>query len=195
MSKHLFIIHDIGTSWKITGTRIELDDNFVADPTMYYETQSEDFFEFVKELVGNSNEVTYLKSVSPTQESDLTVTPMDSLSVHKARIRTIGKHFLKEHVDFTIQFDFFEFNMLNNKFLDAGYYITNENREAKYLEIINSGDASLINVLDAYLECRDRITISSHNYNNYISFKNSVNESETTEAVDAAYAAYAALYN
>lgn len=195
MSKHLFIINDDGTKWTITGTRLEMDDNFIVDPTLYYETGAEDFYLFVKELVDTDNDVSYLKGVSPTSESDLTVTPLDSLSVHKARTRTKGKHILKQYCDFTIQFDFFEFNVLNNKLIDAGYVITDDNREAKYLEIINTGNPDLINDLDAYLEVKDRISISVHNYNNFQAFKAAVNDAPDGSTVDAAYASFAALYN
>jgi hypothetical protein len=195
MSKLLFIINDNGTSWKITGTRIEMDDNFVPDPTMYFETGSEDFFDFIKELVDGSNEVTYPKGIIPTKPDDFTITPLDSLSVYKARIRATGKHILRERCDFTLQFDFFQFQVLNNKMIDAGYVITDENREAKYLDIINTGDTDLINDLDSYLEIRDRVAISNHNYNNYLSFKTAVNEAADEAAVDAAFAAFGALYN
>lgn len=195
MSKHLFIIHDNGTSWKITGTRIEMDDNFMPDPTMYFETGSEDFFDFVKELLENSNEVTYPKGIIPTKAADFTITPLDSLTVYKARVRTMGKHMLKEHCDFTLQFDFFQFNVLNNKLIEAGYVITDENRESKYLDIINTGDTDLINDLDAYLEIRDRINVYNHNYNNFIQFKANVNEAVDEASVDAALVAFGELYS
>lgn len=195
MSKHLFIINDDGTKWTITDTRLEMDNNFVVDPLLYYETASEDFFLFVKELIGDNNDVSYLKGVSPTVETDLAVSPLDSLSVYKARIRTKGKHILKQYCDFTLQFDFFEFNVLNNKFIEAGYVITDANREAKYLDIINTGDTALIADLDRFLESRDRLTISSHNYDNFQTFKNSVNDAADGAAVDVAYAAFASLYN
>jgi len=195
MSKHLFIINDDGTKWTITGTRLEMNDNFIVDPLLYFETPAEDFYLFVKELVEGDNDVSYLKGVSPSSETDLLVTPLDSLSVHKARTRTKGKHILKQYCDFTLQFDFFEFNVLNNKLLDAGYIITDDNRESKYLEIINTGNTTLISILDKYLEVKDRISISVHNYENYQEFKNTVNEAINGAAVDAAFAAFTDLYN
>lgn len=194
MSKHLFIIHDNGTKWDITGTRLEMNDSFVVDPLLYFETDKEDFFLFVKGLLDDSNEVSYLKGVTPTEVADLTVSPLDYLSVYKARTRTKGTHILKQYCDFTLQFDFFQFSVLNNKMIDAGYVITDENREAKYLDVINTGDEALIADLDVYLELRDRIAVSTHNYNNYIQFKNIVNDATTASEVDTAYADFAAIY-
>ena len=194
MSKHLFIINDVGTYWEITGTRLEMDD-FVVDPLLYFETGSEDFYLFVKGLVDGANEVKYLKGVSPAAEADLTITPLDALTVYKARFRTKGKHILKQYCDFTLQFDFFEFSILNNKLIDAGYVITDENREEKYLEIINAGDQTIIDILEVYLEVRDSIAIHKHHYDNYQTFKTAVNDSADTAAVDTAFATYTALFD
>ncbi len=50
MSKYLFIINDLGTDWEITDTRLEMND-FVVDPELYFETNSVDFYEIVKQLL------------------------------------------------------------------------------------------------------------------------------------------------
>ena len=194
MSKHLFIINDVGTDWEITGTRLEMD-NFVVDPLLYFETDSEDFFEFVKGLLEGSNEVSYPKGVTPVDSGDLSISPMDALTVHKARTRTMGKHLLKQYCDFTLLFDFFKFHVLNNKLVDAGYVITDENRESKYVEIINSGVQDIIDALEEYLEVRDRIAIHEHQYDDFITFKENVNSAADTDAVDAEYATYSALFS
>ena len=195
MSKYLFVINDVGTSFAITDTRVEMDDNFEVDPALYFETTRLEFFETVKDLVNGNNDVRFLKSVVDLTFEDLVVTPLDALTVYKTHIRSKGTHLLKQHCDFILQFDFFEFSLLNNKFIDAGYVITDANREAKYLDIINTGNELLISDLDAYLECRDRIAISVHNYKNYLTFKTNVNDAADLAAVDSAYTTFAMLYS
>jgi len=197
MSKHLFIINDSGDTYTITGTRMEMDDSFTVDPELYFETAQEDFYYMVRDLVNGDNDVKFLKSVArgALTFEGLMVTPIDSLKLHKARVMAKGKHLLKQRCDFIVQFDFFEFSVLNNKFVDAGYIITDANREAKYLEIINTGNEDLINQLDAYLECKDRISVSVHNYNNFVTFRDSIDVSTNTLEVDAVFTAFAALYN
>ena len=307
MSKFLFIINDDGNEYQITGTRIELDNNFVVDPLLYHETYAEDFYNYVKELVDGNNIVKYPKNLdyanqvltltngdiivtaitsgtsgndinielvdpgTPNEplninmdgttvtitlgtdstgiintsiqevadsintdstnnpvntlihasaesgvalsasafpltaltgggggdtfeEDDLIVTPMDPLDVARARARTKGKHILKQYCDFTIQFDFFRFQILNNQLIDAGYVITDSNREAKYLDIINTNDTNLIAIIEEYLEIRDRVAIHYQNYNNYQLFKNNVNNAPDLAAVDTAYSDFTALY-
>lgn len=43
-------------------------------------------------------------------------------------------------------------------FADEGYFFTNENRQEKYIEIIETGDDKLINMLEEYLTIKDEIT-------------------------------------
>jgi len=301
MSKLLFIINDNGNEYVISDTRLEMNNDFVVDPNLYYETYSEDFFYFVKELVDGDNLVKYPKNIdfaatnllmnngeiivtavnsgisgndisveiidpsladqtlevnvssnditvnlgtdstgaiiSTIQEvsdainannilvssgieaggtyiasavnitsltggeitgtvndDDLIITPLDALTIYKARTRTRGKHILKQYCDFTLQFDFFKFHILNNQLIDAGYIITDENREEKYLEIINTSDETLISILEAYLEIRDSIMVHTHHYDNFQSFKTTVNDAIDTAAVDIAFNDFSALY-
>jgi len=198
MSKHLFVINDLGSKYAITDTRLEMNNEFVVDPSLYYETNKEDLYYFVKNLIISNNKVSFLKSSIEDRDlrmDDIISEPIDSLSLHKEKAYSKAKHFLKQRTDFILQFDFFQFTVLNNKFVDLGYVITDENREAKYLEIINTNDISLIGDLEVYLECRDRIHVSMHNYNNFLEFVSIVKNSSTIEGIDTAYSEFALLYS
>jgi len=118
------------------------------------------------------------------EEEDLLITTMDPLEIYKSRSRTKGKHLLKQYCDFTLQFDFFEFSILNNKLINNGYIITDENREAKYLEIINTSNQDLIDILEAYLEVKDKIEIHTHQYDDFQTFKTNVNDSVDISSID-----------
>lgn len=132
---------------------------------------------------------------TPLEASDLLVTPLDSLSLAKALARTKGKHLLKQYCDFTLLFDFFEFHVLNNKLIDAGYVITDENREAKYLEIINTGDQDLIDALETYLDARDRIAVHVHWYDSFQTYKTAVNDSVDESEVQTNFNNYTSLFD
>lgn len=54
---------------------------------------------------------------------------------------------------------------------DKGFVITEENREEKYLEILETGDETNINLLEEYLICRDNI-------NHFIQYKKVYNETK-----------------
>jgi hypothetical protein len=55
--------------------------------------------------------------------------------------------------------DFMSFMMLNNKFASKGIFITSENREEKYIEMIESGEEDLINSLEEYINLLDKIKL------------------------------------
>jgi len=50
---------------------------------------------------------------------------------------------------------------------DKGFVITENNREEKYLEILETGDEELIDLLEEYLVIKDEISIIKSNKKNY----------------------------
>jgi hypothetical protein len=75
------------------------------------------------------------------------------------------------------------FTILNNDLINAGYAITNENREEKYLQILETGDEKLISKLEDYLNYKDEIETVSHLERKFSKFKNEVLSSSTVEDV------------
>lgn len=55
--------------------------------------------------------------------------------------------------------DFVTFMQLNNSFASKGIFITEKNREEKYIEIIETGDEKLIEDLEKYIILLDNIKI------------------------------------
>ena len=49
--------------------------------------------------------------------------------------------------------------LLHDKFAAEGIYITNENREEKYIEILEKDDPKLLEALEKYIEALDRVDI------------------------------------
>jgi hypothetical protein len=82
---------------------------------------------------------------------------------------------------------YYEFTVLNNKLADNGYFITNENREEKYIEILETENEELIDDLEKYLICKDEIERVYAAYNNYRKFKQELHECETMEELNEKY--------
>jgi len=53
--------------------------------------------------------------------------------------------------------DFVSFMLLNNKFINKGIVITDDNKEECYIKIIEMGDESLITDLEKYISLKDDI--------------------------------------
>ena len=55
--------------------------------------------------------------------------------------------------------DFITFMQLNNAFANKGIFITEKNKEEKYIEIIETGDENLIAELEQYIVLLDNIKV------------------------------------
>lgn len=75
--------------------------------------------------------------------------------------------------------DFVSFMLLNNKFANKGIFITHNNKEEKYIEIIETCDEELINDLEKYIILLDKlkeIEIKKEEYCNIVDSLKSLND-------------------
>jgi predicted DNA binding CopG/RHH family protein len=82
----------------------------------------------------------------------------------------------------------YNFIMSFNRLADKGFFITNENREEKYLEVINSEDEKLLDDLEIYLEAMEELEIFRMHYMKLKELKkmlgNAKNAEDVNEALD-----------
>lgn len=73
------------------------------------------------------------------------------------------KNKILNYIEPTLMLDSFNFLICNNELISNGFYITHDNREEKYLEILQKDDnEALIELLEKYLISLDRLT--KYNY-------------------------------
>lgn len=70
--------------------------------------------------------------------------------------------------------DLITFMLLNNKLANKGFYITEDNKEEKYIEIIETCDEQLIEDLEKYIFLLDKIKILQNKKNEYDSIIDSL---------------------
>lgn len=80
--------------------------------------------------------------------------------------------------------DFFEYLSVYNDLHSLGICITNDNREEKYLEIIETGDEKLIEKLETYLEKKDKLESISYVYKRSREFEKKAFDCETIEELE-----------
>jgi hypothetical protein len=80
-------------------------------------------------------------------------------------------------------FAMYGFIILNNDLAANGYFITNENREEKYLEILETGDEKLIAKLEDYLNYKDEIEAVAQLERKFSAFRAEINTAATVEQV------------
>ena len=189
--KYALIISNVGTYMKITGTAIFNDEDTI-DENLYKEVD-DGLYVDIRELL-KTHELTYEKDIDVLDEKTLIMKEYDVLAITKSRAKTEALKMLKTRLDDTTMFDFYEFSILNNAFVEKGFIITNANREEKYLEIINTGDTKLIDNLEKYLLSRDRVSQHNRWYTRYRIFEDEMNSARTTSEVANALEKYLNLF-
>jgi hypothetical protein len=82
-------------------------------------------------------------------------------------------------------FALYGFMILNNDLAAGGYFITDSNREEKYLEILETGDEKLIQKLEDYLNYKDEIGTVAALERKFSSFKTEIKQATTVEEITA----------
>lgn len=77
----------------------------------------------------------------------------------------------------------FDFICINNELLDKGFVITDNNREDKYIEILEAEDEALVEKLEIYLNARDTISRASFLEREYQKFYRDIKQSQTEEEI------------
>jgi hypothetical protein len=68
--------------------------------------------------------------------------------------------------------DFVSLMLLNNKFASHGIFITDDNKEECYIKIIETGDDSLIEDLEKFINLKDEIKTLENKKQNYLTIIN-----------------------
>lgn len=76
-------------------------------------------------------------------------------------------------------------SMVNNEFCDKGIFITDENRDEVYLDIVSSGDEVMIDKLSRYLECMDDIKKVDFCRRRFEHFEKEVMNKKSIEELDS----------
>lgn len=81
----------------------------------------------------------------------------------------------------------YEFIMLNNYFNSKGYYIHDDNREEVYLNILETGDDSLVDKLEQFLNAKEDISRAAALEKLYQKFYLNISSSKSLEDIEIAY--------
>ena len=183
MTNFYFNIHDNGTYWIITGGSIDTS-NKSLDPTMYCLVANLQDFNYIfnllktniikvsKEFLGFDGAVLNIENII--------IEKIDPLTALKIACETKARMQLQTRLTFVEIFDILSYININNMLIDKGFVITDDNREEKYLDIINTGDDLIISLLEQYLNIKDKLSYLNYYYQKYNEFK-IINDLSTTE--------------
>jgi len=112
--------------------------------------------ELKKNLVaGNEITIPVTDAAGDATLDAFTITEPDDLDKYKAQKKAAIQNIFTFNLASLGGLTFFRVLRSFSILASSGFFITDENREEKYLEIINTGDEDLINALEEYLDAYD----------------------------------------
>ena len=183
----LAIVQDRGTHWVVTNvTKNTLDNR--ADREESYLKLNSATFEIIKTAIG-SNKIAKIQKtlvadeVMPWEVEVIDLGESDPLQESRKAATTKVRMLITPELSKASGLAMYGFIVLNNDLASAGYFITNENREEKYLEILETGDEKLIAKLEDYLNYKDEIEAVAQLERKFSAFKNDIRTAATAEEV------------
>ena len=110
----------------------------------------------------------------------------DVLEAYKAKALRMMNELIANQLMLS-NFELYHFFKLNNYLASKGYFITDENREEKYLEIINSKDEEALSKLSEYLDSLDEFNAIDDAFQKYKEYKDRVKSAVSQEEINGAY--------
>jgi hypothetical protein len=108
-------------------------------------------------------------------------------------VKTKAKGILGDDLLTFTLIDFVSIMLINNKFLSKGIVITDDTKEEGYIKVIESGDESLINDLEKFINIKDKIKLiesKKEEYETIIKNLQILSNSNDVEKVNAVIESY-----
>lgn len=183
----LALVEDRGSHWLVTNvTKNSLDS--LADRGEKALKLSYMSYKMINEAIMEGKTVHISKSLQTDEVHPWEVTVLDHAetdALQDARNAALTKvrMLVSPELSRISGFALYGFMILNNDLINAGYAITNDNREEKYLQILETGDETLISKLEDYLNYKDEIEAVAHLERKFSGFKKDIKLANSIEEV------------
>ena len=184
----------------ISGVR-SLHDNEVYDVNLFIRL-SEEVYLFLKEKLNLdegrlskyyiNNIVSEINDVSSIQVDD-SVNYTNDMNYLVEHYSTIARELVFSRIKF-LPIKLFEYISINNELISKGYFISDENKEEKYLEILNKESEEFIEKFIKYLEIVDKLSLEKEIVRKYDEFIENIQSVQTKEEIENLYLVFSAEY-
>lgn len=180
------MVDDRGSYWEVNG--VTESSLLTADQQSHYLKLSALSGKIIKDALLKGFTIRVPKplissEVIPTEIQILEVSDSDIEAIRSSHIKRVRMLINPEMASIS-GLVFYGFMCLNNELADRGYFITETNREAKYLAILETGDEKLIEMLERYLNYRDEISRVSSLHKSFEAFRKTVLEEEDVAKIE-----------
>jgi hypothetical protein len=181
----LAIVEDRGSYWQVTNvTKSSLDALANRNEKILKLTYMA--YQRIVEALADKKVVHIPKSirsdeVAPGEVQIMDPSDVDPLKSHRDAVITKARMLVTPELAKISGFALYGFTVLNNDMINAGFAITNDNREEKYLEILETGDEGLIAKLEDYLNYKDELERVAQLERKFAAFQRDVNHANDEE--------------
>lgn len=175
---------------QISGYRFITDEDavdFVINPNQFLEV-NQNQWNYTKGLLDAGSTITYPISAHPPNLNDVHIQEITPLQAAKVKAYSNVAHQINQRLGSSLAIiNLYKFIIADNILKDAGYFITDENRDQKYLDIVNSGVQKHIRALEEYIDVRDRMSSDLHFIINFVQFEDALEAATTRQQVKTVY--------
>jgi cellulose biosynthesis protein BcsQ len=191
----LALVEDHGTFWNVVTTTKNAVSNIINTNDRYLRL-SFVAYKMIVDALASGKRVHISKPLQFDEVMPHEVIVVDSSADHNPLAS--AKHSALVSVRILVNPEFnrlagmtlYSFMVLNNDLINAGYVITNKNREEQYLSILETGDENLVQQLEEYLNARDEIERVSYLERRFTAYRKSVEAAKTVEEVEQLKSAF-----
>lgn len=180
------VVKDCGTYWEVTGITKNSFDT-VLDGEQKYLNLEATAAVILKDALEKNKQVRIDKPLKVNEvlpgELKLLEKDIDELEYFKQASMNKVKSKVRPELSKESAYTMYEFIIKNNELCSKGYFITDTNREEKYIEIIETGDMELIDLLESFLEAKDKVDRAYHLKDKIKKYQESIKDVNTTEEV------------
>lgn len=181
--KMLIKIHDDNKFWKITGAEMR-DDGYPVNPYMFFEA-SKEIYEFIEEKLKNNNILIKKEQLTPdVKKEDFILDEVDFID----KLREVARSTYYKSFQFRCgpwhMMELYNFMNAYNYLAAKGIYITEENKDDVYIQIIKSENEEDVKILEKYLYAKDYLSVPYRWFNEYIKFEEDLDCADSKEEID-----------
>ena len=148
-----------------------------------FEISDTKLFSFIADKLLNNIPLSFAKNIQDLTLDTLVIGDVENINT--IRQRHIYKCYEKfsNHVMAIPNIAFFEFQLISTELASRGYFITKQNREEKYLEILEKGIEEEIALLEKYLTLLDDLSKYRTLYYELLQVLDKINSSENKDEI------------
>jgi len=178
-------VYDKGSVFEVNKAFISEKTPIIVEPDVkIIQIKDTQVFSIISEALLQKNQVRLPAGLENYTPANIMIEEMDDLIAAKYAAKIKIKDFVARRESPTYLYDLFEYNLTSNILYSEGFFITDDNRESKYLEIIKTNNVRLIEALEKYLNIRDKISDYYNIYNQAKATIESIENANTIESIN-----------